>query len=555
MAKLVAGVDFGSDAVRVVMVQVRDGKTMAAAAAAYPRWQQKRYCDAKRNIFRQHPLDYIESLENAFSAAMAQLTAEQRQNVVGIGVDTTGSTPCPVDENGTALACLPAFSENPNAMFYLWKDHSATEEAKEVNQGLSSGDVDYTRFQGAYSSEWYWAKILHGARNDAAVKEAAYTWVEHCDWMIGLLTGTCRPKELYRNASASGHKALWHSSFSGLPSQECLASIDPYLAQVARHYGRAPQTADTAVGTISPEWAKKLGVSEDVVISGGSLDAHAGAVGAGIGKGTMVKVLGTSAVDMQVIRMDETPKQNLRPYCGMAENSILPGYVGVEAGQAAFGDIFSWFRTMLLWPLETMQFSSIDETQKENLKNELQEGLLAEWGRQLQSHMPDAKLISLDWFNGRRYPYLNEEARGAIAGLSLGSTALEIYASLVKAAIFGSRRMFECYTQHGLQIDKIIVVGGIAKKAPYVIQMLANHLQRPVMVCKAEEVCARGAAMYAAVACGAYENIENAQMVFCEDFVADFVPQQNPHDEDEYQQYLRLAKQMDPTSANDISLV
>lgn len=552
MGQLVAGVDFGSDSVRVVFVEAETGKTVASSSCIYPRWQQKMYCNESENIFRQHPSDYTESFTQAFQSASKQLTDEQRSCICAIGVDTTGSTPCPVNQEGVALACLPEFAENPNAMFYLWKDHSAQEEAKEVNEMLQNGDIDYTKFQGEYSSEWYWAKILHAARTDALVREQAYTWVEHCDWMIGILTGKSRPEELYHNASSAGHKALWHSEFSGLPSQECLSRIDPYLAEVARNYGSAPKNADTAVGKLCDEWSEILGLQQNVVISGGSLDAHAGAVGAGIAPGTMVKVIGTSAVDMQVIPMDCEIKGDLRPFCGLAENSILPGYIGVEAGQAAFGDIFAWFQNLLCWPLQHLEFTGIEPIKVEQIRQQIQDNLLAAWGKELEKQMPQCDVISLDWFNGRRYPYLNESCKGAITGLTLGSTATEIYASLVKSAIFGSKRMFEGYTSNGLNIERIVVVGGIAKKAPYIIQLLADQLQRPIMICRENEVCARGAAIFAAVASGIYATIEEAQSVFCERFVVDFAPKKDETIDAEYKKYISIADALEPLTSSDI---
>jgi L-ribulokinase len=522
MINFVAGSDFGSDSVRVILVETETGKLVSEATCSYPRWMEGKFCDPIKSQFRQHPLDYIEAFESAMKDMLKQ-TPDAREYLSCIAVDTTGSTPCPVNSEGIPLALLPEFSNNPNAMFHLWKDHTATLEAKEIDNVFSSGDIDYTKFQGTYSAEWYWAKILHTIRVDSTVKKAAWAWVEHCDWIPALLTGKTHPETMYRCSCAAGHKALWHSEFHGLPEAKRLGMLDPYLVQVAEHYGTGPKNAGTMVGTITKEWANRLGISENTIIGGSSFDAHAGAVGAGICPNTLVKVIGTSTVDMLIEDAKTLTDKDMRSFCGQAENSIIPGYIGVEAGQAAFGDIYAWFRDLLLWPVKNA-LSSLPSGDIESIYNQLYNNIIPILENQASILDDSDNILALDWFNGRRYPKLNENVMSAIIGLNLGSTAPRIYRALALATVFGSKRIFESLVSHGVTIDRIIAVGGIARKSKFVMQLMSDVLERPIMVCSESQLCARGAAIYAAVAAGAYPSITDAQHVFCEKYHADYFP-------------------------------
>ncbi|GIP17661.1 ribulokinase [Paenibacillus montaniterrae] len=553
---IVAGVDFGSDSVRVIMVEGATGTTLAEAACHYPRWSTKQFCNEAISQFRQHPLDYIEAFTKAFKTALNNAGEQAGQRLRSIGIDTTGSTPCPIDENGVPLALKSEFSSNPNAMFHLWKDHTAVAEAEEINTVFSTAaEIDYTRYQGTYSSEWFWAKILHTIRSDEQVKQAAYSWLEHCDWFVNLLLGQSDPQAMYRSSCAAGHKALWHSHFQGLPADEVLLQLDPYLLLVKQRYGAGPSHADTAAGTICKAWAAQLGVNEQVVISGSSFDAHAGAVGAGIQPRTLVKVVGTSTVDMMIEQPERLVGKEMKQICGIAEHSIVPGYVGIEAGQAAFGDIFAWFKSVLMWPLSsTLQhMDSLNEQQKQQLQEQAEQQLLVQLEAAAKQLPLDASQVTaLDWFNGRRYPVLNENVKGVIAGLNLGSTAPAIYQSLIAAAVFGAKRIFDSFLEHGLSIDRIIIIGGIAKKSPYIMQMMSDVLGRPIMISKEDQVCAKGAAIYGAVACGLFPSIEEAQRVYCEPYETDYDPDFSKQQlyESKYKQYLELAQHIEAFHSN-----
>lgn len=546
----VLGIDFGSDSVRAVVVDVRNGETVGSDFSEYERWMKKKYCDPSKNMFRQHPLDYLEAFEKCVKGALRQAGEDAGKFVRGIGVDTTGSTPCPVNKEGIPLALLPEFSENPNAMFYLWKDHTAIEEAREINKVFSDfKGEDYLRFQGTYASEWWWAKILHGSRVDERVKEEAYSWVEHCDWIPALLSGNTDPNTMYRCSCAAGHKALWHSDFGGLPSLECLSEVDPYLGYVAEHYSEEPHESTYKVGVITKEWAERLGLNDEVIIGGSSLDAHAGAVGVGIKPNVLVKIVGTSTVDMLVDKREYLRGRDLHDSCGQAEDSILPGYVGMEASQAAFGDLCSWFRSLLLWPIRNIceDTAILDEEQKKQLFQEAEEKILDKLTEAAVRIEGDSNLTIVDWFNGRRYPMINETVKGGIYGLTLGTDAPELFLGILSAAVFGSRRIFDSFVSRGVEIKEIIAAGGIPVKSPLVMQMLADTMKRPIKVSKLVQGCAQGAAMYAAVAAGYYNDLQEAQKHMDVGFTKTYVPNECNYEKYDrlYRKYLKLGRHIE----------
>lgn len=513
----VLGADFGSDSVRAVVIDLADGTMCAQAVCAYPRWAAGFYQQPEEGIFRQHPADYLEALEKVAAEALEAAGDAVRKAVRGIAVDTTGSTPCPVDRAGTPLALIAGFEGNPSAMFHLWKDHAAVSEAGEINRALSDWHgLDYTKYQGLYSSEWYWAKILRTNRLSEKIRQAAFSWVEHCDWITGELAGNTDPLTMYRCSCAAGHKALWHSEWNGLPDAECLGTLDPSLKRIALNFGRNVRPAGTKVGMLCEKWMKKLGLPEGVAVGGCSFDAHAGAVGAGVRERVLVANIGTSAVDMMVERAEHLRGRQMTYACGMAEDSILPGYMGIEAGQSAFGDVYAWLKHFLIWPSE--QFGD------EAMKNKLSEKLLGELTRQAEALDIGGVLPALDWFNGRRYPYADEFARGAIAGLSLGTDPPRVFQSLVLATAFGWKRIVDSLSREGLAIEKVLAVEGIAQKSPYVMQTMADVLERPVFVSASAQACARGAAIFAAVACGAYPDMIAAQDGICEGYVSEYAP-------------------------------
>lgn len=543
--KYVVGVDFGSDSVRAVVVEAVSGRVAGNGVAFYPRWKQGLYQHPEQNIFRQHPLDYLESIEKCVKDAVACLEAEQVKNIVGIGVDTTGSTPAPVNREGIPLALTEEFADCENAMFHLWKDHSATEEAEELNHAFTSGSsTDYSKYQGKYCSEWFWAKILHTVRQDARIKEAAYTWTEHCDWIVGTLCGNVRPEEICHSACAAGHKALWHSAWNGLPDSGVLGSVDPYLALVRARYGNAPGPAAVKAGQLTKEWADRLGLPEHIAVSGSSFDAHAGAVGAGIREKTMVCTLGTSAVDMVVVKAEYLEGKDIRSFGGQAEDSILSGFVGIETGQAAFGDIFAWFKKILMWPMERAK-AYLGEKEYSTFYHKMEEEMLIELQSQAAQLPEDVFPIALDWFNGRRYPDTDDFQKAVIGNLNLGTDAPHIYRALVFGAVCGLKRILDGFEDADIEIQHIVAVGGISKKSDYIMQMMADVLQKQVAVLDADQTCALGSAINASVACGIYQDVEAASVNMAAKRIRTFVPDKEKNYKQHYEEYLRLAKLAD----------
>ena len=515
MSKYTIGLDYGSDSVRSLIVNVETGEEVASVVYNYPRWKQQMYCDSNANQFRQHPKDYLEGLEYTITEALKLAPDGVVENVVGISVDTTGSTPIAVDEKGVPLSLTAGFEENPNAMFVLWKDHTAVKEAEEINQLAKKWEIDFTRYEGGiYSSEWFWAKLLHVIREDAAVYRAAYSWVEHCDWIPAVLTGNTNPKTLKRSRCAAGHKAMWHEAFGGLPSEEFLIALDPLLSGLRDRLFKETFTCDVAAGNLNEEWAKKLGLSTDVVVGVGAFDAHLGAVGAEIEPYYLSKVMGTSTCDMLIAPSEDVGENVVAGICGQVDGSIVPGMLGLEAGQSAFGDIYAWFKRVLEWPLKNVLAESelLDEAAKQKLIEETSDNIIKKLS-EAAAELPidESGVVALDWMNGRRTPDANQALKGAIAGLNLGSDAPRIFRALVEATAFGSRAINDRFIEQGVRIDGVIALGGVAKKSPLVMQIVADVLDMPIKVARSEQACALGSAMAAAVAAGVYPNTSEAQ--------------------------------------------
>jgi len=435
--------------------------------------------------------------------------------VVGISVDTTGSTPVAVDEKGIPLSLTPGFEENPNAMFVLWKDHTAIQEANEINELSKKWEVDFTRFEGGiYSSEWFWSKLLHVIREDAGVFRAAYSWVEHCDWIPALLTGNTNPKTLKRSRCAAGHKAMWHEEFGGLPAEEFLVELDPMLSGLRDRLYKETFTCDIASGKLTPEWAKKLGLSTDVVVGVGAFDAHLGAVGAEIKPYYVSKVMGTSTCDMLIAPLEEVGDKLVNGICGQVDGSIVSGMLGLEAGQSAFGDIYAWFKRILEFPVTNIiaETNLVDEETKQKIIDETSDKIIAKLSAEAEKiPIAESGIVALDWMNGRRTPDANQALKGAITGLNLGSDAPRIFRALVESTAFGSKAINDRFVEEGIRIDGVIALGGVAKKSPFVMQIVADVLNMPIKVARSEQACALGTAMAAAVAAGVYSNISEAQ--------------------------------------------
>ena len=548
MAKYVIGLDYGSDSARAVVVCTETGQTLATSVKYYPRWQAGKYCNPAINQYRQHPLDYIEVLEGTVKEALSKCPAGTAEQVVGIAFDTTGSTPVFTDEQGTPLALLPEFAENPNAMFVLWKDHTAVQEAAEINQLCKKWEIDYSAYEGGiYSSEWFWAKALHVLRADEAVRAKAYSIVEHCEWMPALLTGVQSAKEIVRSRCACGHKTMWHPKWNGLPSEEFLTTLDPLLAGFRDRLFSETETADKPVGKLTPEWAERLGLSTDVVVAGGAYDCHMGAVGAAVTPHTFVRIIGTSTCDVMVADYQEIGDRLIKGICGQVDGSVIPGMIGLEAGQSAYGDVYAWFKRLLEFPLKQILSKStlLDEATKAKLIDEVSDQFIpALTAEAEQIPIEESGVLATDWINGRRTPDANQLLKGTITGLTLGTTAPRIFRALVEATAFGGKAIVDRFRAEGVAIDNVIGIGGIALKSPFVMQVLSDVLNMPVKVCNTDQACALGAAMFAATAAGVYSRVEEAIAAMNSGFAKTYEP--NPEHAATYQaiyeQYVKVGQ-------------
>jgi len=527
-SKYVIGLDFGTDSVRALVVDVDSGKEECTHVTNYKRWVQGKYQDASKNMFRHHPLDYIESLGEVITSVLKKLAPGSAKSVIGIGIDTTGSTPAPVDEDGVVLSLKDEFKENPNAMFVLWKDHTAVDEAELINKTAKSwGGTDYTKYSGGvYSSEWLFSKILHLIREDNKVRDAACSWVELADWIPAVLTGNTKPDMIKRSRCAAGHKAMWHKEWHGLPSEEFLARVDPLLSGLRERLYNDTCTSDTPAGNLTAQWAEKLGLNEGIAVTVGAFDPHMGAVGVSIKEGVFVKVLGTSSCDMAVGPKLKDEKL-IAGICGQVDGSVMPDLIGYEAGQSSFGDVYAWFRDVLSWPLEAILKNTelIEPAKSLELAGEVENKIIRIIEKEAETIDPrETGLVSLDWLNGRRTPYADQKLKGVIAGLSLGSTAPKIYRSLAEATAFGSRAIIERFREDGLVINEVVAIGGIPQKSPLVMQILADVLNVPVKVAQSAQSMALGAAIFGAVAAGYYKDVYAAQEKMSSGYLKTYCP-------------------------------
>jgi len=506
----VLGADFGSDSVRVVILDAASGKVAGSRVEYYPRWKDGLFCDPKENRFRQHPLDYTESLALAVTGALKEAGSSVAGKVRAICVDTTGSTPALADKNGTPLSLLPAFASDPDAMFVLWKDHTAVAEADEINALCRSwGGTDFTKYMGGvYSSEWFWAKLLHVIRKNPAVAAAGVTAVEHCDWITALMTGTTSPSLIKRSRCAAGHKIMWHREWGGYPPREFFDRLDPRLSGIRDSLGTETWTTDVSAGTLTKEWAGKLGLSESVIVCVGAYDAHIGAVGGDAAPGVLVKSIGTSTCDVIIGKGPSAgEKENLvGGICGQVDGSVVSGWIGYEAGQSAYGDYYAWFRNLLMWPIRLIAASSgFDVAQVEKT-------LIAKLEAAAEGIEPsESSVLALDWVNGRRTPWANQKLTAAIAGINLGTDAPTVMRALLESTAYGARAIIEAFEAGGIKIEKIMAIGGVARKSKLGMQILADVTGREISVTAGDQSCAIGAAVFAATAAGLYPDIFTAQ--------------------------------------------
>lgn len=533
--RYVIGVDYGTDSCRAILLDSVDGRRIAESSCNYPRWMKGLYCAPLEDRYRQHPQDYIDTFKTVIRNIVAEISPEDVRCIEGISFDTTASTPVLVDESGTPLGLLPEFSEEPDAMFVLWKDHTAKVEADEINTLAHGWDVDYTSFSGGtYSSEWGWSKVLHLLRTNSRVADSAYSWMEHCDWMTAWLTGNTKPESILRSRCAAGHKAMWRAEWGGLPSEAFLSRLDERLAKMRRTFSQDTHTSDMCAGTIAPELAKELGLPVTVKVGVGAIDAHVGAVGASISEGALTRIMGTSTCDILVGSYDSVGDRQIRGICGQVDGSVIPGLIGFEAGQAAFGDVYAWFRRLLMWPVVNL-LPEMEEKLKDAVLPALEkEASLIEPGM--------ASPVALDWFNGRRTPDSDQRVKGALAGLTLGTTAPMLYRALIEATAFGTKAIIDRFIEEGVKIDSVRAIGGISQKSRLVMQIMSDVIGMPVSVVDCDQACALGAGMLASVACGIHSNVDTAQKAMGAPVGQVYTPDMKTHAiyEEIYSKYVAL---------------
>ena len=496
-ARFAIGVDYGTNSVRALVVDIATGEELATHVYDYRRGDAGILLDpADPNLARQSPLDYVEGFIDSVGQAVEkakQLGQFDAAQVVGIGVDTTGSTPLPVNREGVPLALTDQFSSDLAAQAWLWKDHTSHAEAEEITERASTGDYPYlAKCGGRYSSEWYWSKILHCMRTAPHVAKAAASWVELADFIPAYVTGNTRPEQMARSICAAGHKALYHEDWGGLPSAAFLESLEPGLSRF--RYETKALPSNNLAGRLCPEVAQKVGLPAGIAVAIGAFDAHMGAVGAGCGPGTLVKIIGTSTCDCMVAPLDAR-LPDIPGLCGIVPESILPGMYGLEAGQSAVGDIFNWF-VKRLSPAEY----GTGETAHRNL---------SEAAARLRPG--ESGLVALDWNNGNRTVLVDPLLTGLLVGQTLHTTAPEIYRALVEATAFGALTIINRLEEYGVGVEEVVNCGGIAEKSPFVMQIYADVCNRPMKISRSAQTCALGAAIFGAVAAGAYDTVHEAQ--------------------------------------------
>jgi L-ribulokinase len=490
------GLDYGTNSVRALIVNVANGAEIAAAVWTYAHGTQGVVLSRDPNLARQHPADYLTGAETTIKQALATAKKSVKgfspDQVIGIGVDTTGSTPLPVDKDGQPLVFQKKFAGNPAALAWLWKDHTSVNEAAEITALAKEIRPQYlAKCGGTYSSEWFWSKLLHCLRTAPQVFNAAHSWVELSDFVPASLTGTEHPDKFIAGVCAAGHKAMWNAKWEGYPDAEFLAKLDPKLAQLRARLTPRVHTIDRAVGGLTAAWAKKTGLTAGIPVAVGAFDCHLGAVGSGVTPGTLVKIIGTSTCDIS-IAANTSHLADVPGLCGIVDGSVLPGYFGLEAGQSAVGDLFNWWVNYIQPHGEKMSHRKLDE---EALK--LAPG--------------ESGLLALDWNNGNRTVLVDQRLTGLMVGQTLYSTPAEVYRALVEATAFGALTIINRFEEYGVKISQIVNCGGIAEKSPLTMQIYADVTGRPMKLSRSAQTCALGSAIAAAVVAGAHKDYASAQ--------------------------------------------
>ncbi|MHC4097091.1 MAG: ribulokinase [Planctomycetota bacterium] len=527
------GLDYGTNSVRALCVDVANGNELGTAVHEYETGEAGIILDSTdHNLARQNPADYLRGAQAVIKAAVTEAGNADKNfdvsQVIGIGIDTTGSTPIPVDKNGTPLSMLAKFRGNPNACAWLWKDHTGHVEAAEITQLAEKEHPEYlAKCGGTYSSEWFFSKVLHCLRADPDVFDAAYSWVECCDYIPAVLTDTTKPDIIKRSRCAAGHKAVFNDQWGGLPAKDFLSRLEPKLGELRDRLYEKTYTIQTTAGRLAEQWAHKLGLPAGIPVAVGAFDAHLGAVGSGIAPGKLVKIIGTSSCDMLVAKSDHE-LADIPGICGIVDGSILPGFFGLEAGQSAVGDIFNWFVNYIQPGGESAGSHEALTEKAANMKPG-QSGLLA-----------------LDWNNGNRTILVDQRLTGLLIGQTLHTKPEEIYRALIEASAFGALTIINRFEEYGVKVSEVINCGGIAEKNPLLMQIYADVTGREMKISRSAQSCALGACIAGAVAAGkesgGYDNFADAQAAMCgiKDITYKSIPENNKLYQQLYTLYMQL---------------
>lgn len=487
MPSYVLGIDYGTNSVRALLASCADGAEIGTGVVNYPSGVQGILLDrSDSNLARQSPADYLyglqKSVREALEEARVTIPSFLPEQVIGIGVDTTGSSPIPVDRGNRPLALHDSFKDNLAAQCWLWKDHTSHVEAGRITEIAREIRPHYVdRCGNTYSSEWFWSKVWHCQKTAPDVFEAAYSWVELSDWIPSVLAGVTDPTLVKRGVCAAGHKALYAEDWGGLPDKEFLTRLDPRLADLRDRLYEKAYDASEAAGHLCPEWAEALGLPPGIPVTIGEFDVHYGAIGCGIEEGVLVKVIGTSSCDTAVLPTTG-PIPVVPGICGIVKGAILPGFYGVEAGQSAVGDIFKWWVEGICGG-----------------EGELHEKLSREADRLRPGQ---SGLLGLDWNNGNRTVLVDQRLTGLMLGQTLHTTPAEMYRALIEATAFGARMIIERMEEFGIHTSRIVCAGGIAEKNPMLMQIYADVTGRTMQVARSPQACALGSAIAASVLAG-----------------------------------------------------
>ena len=503
MKKYSIGLDYGTNSCRALIVDLSDGNEIASALFDYLSGESGVLIDHKDpNLARQNPQDYLDGIASTVTEAISKARENNPsfdpETVVGIGVDTTGSSPIPVNEEGVPLSFLPEFTDNLNAMCWLWKDHTSFIEANQITELAGTIRPQYLdKIGGKYSSEWYWSKVLHCKNIDPQLFDASSSFVELCDYIPAVLTGQTNPNEIKRSICAAGHKAMYNDEWGGLPDAEFLSELDPVLCKLRNNYSSVAVSSEQSAGGLCEEWAQRLGLDPGIAVAVGAFDAHMGAVGAGVKEGTLVKILGTSTCDIMVQNNNKDLK-DIPGVCGIVDGSVMVDHYGIEAGQSAVGDIFLWF---------------VNNLTPEKYGKTVDQKFVG-----LEKHAETLKpgesgLLALDWNNGNRTILVDVRLSGLLVGQTLHTTPHEIFRAFIESTAFGALTIINRIEEYGVKVEEVINCGGLAVKSPLLMQIYADVTGRPMKISRSDQTPALGAAIFGAIASGAFDNVSSAQAV------------------------------------------